>query len=189
MRSFVLITALLVAATGWGIAHLQSAADAAAPSFAVRPGEIASIAFDGRRLPANELRDLLASKPGTLLDDALLAQDRETLRAALVARGYLAAEVRAPQVTFDVRGAAFVTYAIIPGPLYRVRSVVLTGASVRDTGVITIGKEDPAEAERVARARQAIADRLKARGKHLTVTADVRRDDAAAAVDVVLAAR
>ena len=177
--------ALLLLATLAGC----SAADAAEPAGAVRPDEIASISIEGRGVPANTLRESLASKPGTLLDDALLAQDRETLRSALVAQGYLAATVAAPHITYDRRGAAFVSFAVTRGPLYHVRSVELAGATAKDAGIVTIVPGDPVEADHIARARQAVAARLAARGKHLDLAVQLHPDDATATVDVVLDAK
>jgi outer membrane protein assembly factor BamA len=189
VRSFVLLASLLVA-IGWGVVQLvPHDADADVVAHAVRPQQIESISIEGRGVPVAALRELLASKAGELLDDSLLARDRDALRDALVARGYLAAHVAAAHITYDTRGAAFVTFAITKGPLYRVRSVQLTGATEKDAGVVTIASGDPAESERISVARAAIAARLEARGKHLGVTADVRADDAAAVVDVVLAAK
>jgi hypothetical protein len=62
------------------------------------------------------------------------------------------------------------------------------GASARDAGVVTIAKDDPVDTERLARARQAIADRLLARGKHVDVSVDVVTDAATPFVDVVITA-
>jgi outer membrane protein assembly factor BamA len=181
---------MLLAAIGWGVFHLQPGeADAAEPLHAVRPQEIASISLEGRSVPGSALRDLLASRPGDLLDDTKLAQDRAALRDALIARGYRAASVGAAHITYDARGAAYVTFAIVPGPLYHVRAVELTGVSARDAGVVTIVKNDPVEPDRLARARQALTDRLHARGKPLAVTVEMHADDATAAVDVELVAR
>jgi outer membrane protein assembly factor BamA len=179
------VRALLLLATLAGCA----AADAAEPAGAVRPDEIASISIEGRGVPAPELRELLASKPGTLLDDSLLAKDRESLHTALVTRGYLAATVGAPHITYDQRGAAFVSFAITRGPLYHVRSVELTGASERDAGIVTIAPGEPADMDHITRAQQAIETRLTARGKHLEVATRLHTDDHTATVDVVLAAK
>jgi outer membrane protein assembly factor BamA len=188
VRSLLVIT-MWVLAVGWGVASLRGdEADAAEATSLAQPGEIASIAIDGRGVPVNELRERLASKPGAAVNDATLARDREAMRTLLVTRGYLSAQVAAPQISRDARGAAFVTFAVTMGPLYHVRSVELAGMSPRDTGVITIGKGDPAETDRIARACQAIADRLKARGKPASVTVQLHSDAAAAVVDVVLAA-
>ena len=186
VRSLVLAVAML-AAGGWGVVHLCSGDAAAAPPAAALapngPSVIAGIAFDARGVATAELRALLASRPGLRLDTATLGRDRDALHDALVARGYLAARVAAPAVTRDAAGAAFVTFAIAQGPLYRVRSVAVHGASAVEVGPITLAAGDVAQADRIAAARVALADRLR-RG---TVTANVTADDAHAAVDVELA--
>jgi hypothetical protein len=189
VRSLVLFLSF-VAAVAWGAMHLQSGdAAAAEPTHEAQAGEIASISIGGHAVPVNELRQVLASKPGERLDDARLAADREAMQRTLVSHGYLAARVYAPDVTRGANGAAFVTFTVAMGPLYHVRTVSVTGATARDIGVVTIAKGDPAESERIAHARQVLADRLVARGKHVEVAAELRTDDAASAVDVVLAAK
>ncbi|HEY1556782.1 MAG TPA: POTRA domain-containing protein [Kofleriaceae bacterium] len=190
VRSFLLVAAMLAVA-GWGVVHLCAGeAIAAEPRLTLAsagPQVIAGVALDGHGLATAGLRGVLATLPGTQLDAARLTHDRDALRDTLVARGYLAARVSAPAVTLDASGAAFVTFAIAQGPLYRVRSVAVTGASARETGIITLATGDVALAERIASARVALADRLAARGKRGEVSAHVVPDDAAAAVDVELA--
>ena len=186
MRSFVLVLTL-VAGAAWGISELQPAADAA-PALAARPREIASISFEGRGLPATELRGVMQSKAGADLDEAALAHDRDALEAALVAQGYLGAKVEPAQITFDASGAAFVTLAITQGALYRVRAVQLTGIPTREAGVVTIETGDIAIADRIEHARAALQARLAARGKKLAIAVELHRDDLAAKVDVELVA-
>ena len=186
VRSFVLVLTF-IAGAAWGISELQPAADAA-PALAARPREIASISFEGRGLPATELRGVMQSKAGAELDDAALAHDRDALEAALVAQGYLAAKVDPAQITFDASGEAFVTLAITQGPLYRVRAVQLTGIPTREAGVVTIETGDIAIADRIEHARAALQARLAARGKKLAIAVELHRDDLAAKVDVELVA-
>jgi len=179
----------MLAAAGWGVVHLCAGDADAAPPAPVRSGPslVASIALDARGVTTAELRALLATRPGAQLDAAALALDRDVLRDALVARGYLAARIGAPAVTLDTAGAAFVTFAIAQGPLYRVRSVAVRGVSTTETGPMTLATGDVAQADRIAAARIALADRLAARGHRGAVTANVTTDDASAAVDVELA--
>jgi hypothetical protein len=66
--------------------------------------------------------------------------------------------------------------------------VKVSGASQRDTGVVTIATGDIMMKDRVERARGALADRLAARGKSAAVSMNVVTDDTAASVDVELAA-
>jgi outer membrane protein assembly factor BamA len=133
------------------------------------------------------LRSVLTTQPGELVDDAKLGRDRDALAAALAARGYFAARVEAPRVVVGDAGA-FVTFAIDLGAQFRVRTVTVAGAAQRDTGVITLAAGEIFAAERVARAREALADRLAARGKQSAVEARVMPDLAAGVVDVELVA-
>lgn len=186
MRSFVLLTALVLA-TGWvAIRHLPATAQAdvvhAAPS-----REVQSVAFDGRSLPLAMLRAAVSTRPGDLLDTEKLAADRDALVAALAARGYLAARVDPAHVVQTAAGT-FVTFSVEPGPQFRVRSVTVVGASQRDAGVVTVAAGEIVEAHRIERARAALADRLAARGKPSRVEARVTRDPADAVVDIELVA-
>ncbi len=190
MRSLVILT-LLAGVAGWGVIRQlpegEAIADTSAPARVTRTVE--SISFDGRDLPAQALRGVLSTKTGDALDRAKLDRDRGALEAELVARGYLAAKVGAPQISFDTDDRALVSYAIAVGPLYHVHAVAVTGAAPRDTGVVTIASGDPVEADRLAHARDALAARLTARGKKLGVELKLTRDDRSATVDVELAAR
>jgi outer membrane protein assembly factor BamA len=186
VRSFVALVAVAMLAGWLGIRHLPTRAEAdVVPS--VRPREVQSVAFDGRALPLTVLRSVLTTQAGELVDDAKLGRDREALVAALAARGYLAARVDAPRVVVGESGA-FVTFAIDLGVQFRVRTVSVAGAVQRDAGVITLAAGEVFAAERVARAREALADRLAARGKHSVVEARVLPDLAAGVVDVELVA-
>ena len=189
MRS-LLVAAPLVAAVVWTAWHVAPGnADAAEPPPAtVQPNEIESVALEAPGLPVPELRTAIASQVGKQLDDGTLAHDREALREALVARGYLAARV-GDTISYDDARGAYITFSLAAGPLYRVRSVKLVGLTAQQAGVVTVGTGDTVEPDRIARARTAIADRLVARGDRRTVTARVVADPAAAVVDVELAAR
>lgn len=188
MRSLVL-AAPLVAAIVWGATRLVPRnADAAEPVVHVHPNQIESVALEAPGLPAPELREVVASQPGKQLDDGTLARDREALRDALIDRGYLAARV-GDSISYGDAGGAYVTFTLSSGPRYRVRKVTLVGLTAQQAGVVTVGTGDPVEADRIARARVAIAERLAASGDHRDVTARVTRDDAAATVDLELAAQ
>lgn len=186
MRSFVLLTALVIA-TGWvAIRHLPTTAQAdvahAAPS-----REVQSIAFDGRALPLATLRETIATRPGELVDREKLARDRDALTEALADRGYLSAQV-APARVVQTAAGAYITFSVELGPQFRVRSVAVVGAAQRDAGVVTVAAGEIVQADRIERARAALADRLEARGKPSRVEARVTRDPAAALVDVELVA-
>jgi outer membrane protein assembly factor BamA len=149
--------------------------------------EIQSVAIDGRGLPMASLRELLSTQAGEHVDAAKLAHDREALEQELVDRGYYAAHVNDAQVSHDVAGA-FVTFRIEQGPQFRVRSVIVTGATAKDAGVVALEAGEIASADRIQLARVTLADRLGAHGKRVSVAANVREDDAAGVVDIELVA-
>jgi outer membrane protein assembly factor BamA len=188
MRS-LLLAAGLAAAAAWGIVRHLPEGEAQAEPRAVRAQQIQSVAIDGARdLPVTSLREVLASHAGDQLDTAKLEHDRAALQDALAQRGNLAAKVGAAQVTFDEQGAAYVMFAIDPGPEFHVRKVEVVGATAKDAGVVTLTAGEVASPARFAQAREALSERLAARGKKATVTVQVTTDEAAAAVDVVLSA-
>jgi outer membrane protein assembly factor BamA len=151
-----------------------------------RPLEIQSISLDGRALPS--LRPVLSLKAGERYDAAKAAQDRSELEASLVGRGYLNAKVEGPQVTYDATAGVFVTYAIAQGPLFHVRSVIVTGATETNAGVVTLRAGEVVAADRIEKARLALVERLAVRGKAASVVANVVPDESAAVADVELAA-
>lgn len=184
----LLLAAGLVAAAAWGIVRALPEGEAHASPHVVRSQEIESVALDARDLPVTTLREVLESRAGDQLDTGKLEHDRAALTDALAARGYLAAKVGAAQVSFDEHGGAYVTFAIEQGPEFHVRKVEVTGASAKDAGVVTLQTGEVASPTRFAQAREALAERLAARGKQATVTVQLTTDEAAAAVDVVLSA-
>jgi hemolysin activation/secretion protein len=184
----LLVASALVAASVWGIVHHLPEGEAQAEPHASRPQEIESVSLDGRYLPLAALRDALTTQAGDQLDQAKLDHDRVAMLAALQARGYLAAKVGAAQVGFDEDGGAFVTFAIDQGPVFHVRSVHVTGAAAKDSGIVTLAAGETASPVHFEQARQALATRLAARGKQATVTLETQTDDAAGAVDVTLVA-
>ena len=189
MRS-LLVAAGLAAAAVWGVVHQLPEGEAQAEPQAMRAREVASVSLDGGpRLPLAALRAVLETRAGDELDQAKLDQDRTAMEQALEARGFLAPAVGPAQVTFDNAGAAFVTFAVETGPEFHVRSVSVTGATAKDAGVVTLTTGDVVSPARIAEARDALADRLTARGKRGNVTVQMTTDAAAAAVDVVLSAQ
>lgn len=190
MRSLLLFLALVVVGAWAVIRHLpESQAQAGASTVVgVRPQEIRSVALDGRNLPLAALRDVLQSKPGQLVDLAMLARDRAVLEEALVARGYLAAKVDEARVTFGAGGATFVTFPIETGPMFRIRNVTVTGAREQDAGVVTLGAGETADAARITQARQALEARLGVRSQRSLVLTRLVPDVAAGLVDVELTA-
>jgi outer membrane protein assembly factor BamA len=183
VRSLLVCLGLAAVSAVVGIRHRPQPADAARVS---RPLQIQSISLDGRSLPS--LRPVLSLHAGDLFDAAKAAQDRAALESTLVERGYLSAKVDSPQVTYDMTGGVFMTYAITQGPLFHVRSVTVTGATQTNAGVVTIGVGEVVAADRIAHARLALAERLAVRGAPVTVVAKVYPDESAAVADVELAA-
>jgi outer membrane protein assembly factor BamA len=170
--------------------HLPEKQADAETTHSGRPQEVQSVALDGHgNLPIAALREVLSTRVGEQIDNAKLAHDREALESVLVAHGYLDAKVKPAEVMFDAGSSAFVMFQISQGRLFHVRSVTVSGATLRDSGVVTMAKGDVVMAERFERARAALADRLVARGKSGAVSVKLHTDESAAAVDVELSAR
>lgn len=187
VRSLLVFSALAAVAV-WGVVRHLPEGEAAAETRPARTQQVESVALEGDHLPMATLRAALSTHIGDQLDRGKLAHDRAAMKAALVARGYLDAQVEPAQVLFD-HGAAFVTFAVAPGPSFTVRSVKVVGATPRDAGVVTIAQGEIVLADRIAHARDALADRLAARGKPRAVSVRVVPDEAHASVDIELVAR
>lgn len=125
---------------------------------------------------------------GDRYDAAKAAHDRSALEAALVERGYLIAKVDFPQVSYDATGGVFVTYAIAQGPLFHVRTVTVTGTTETMAGVVTLAAGEVVAADRIEKARLAMAERMAVRGKPASVVAKVVPDETTPVADVELAA-
>jgi hypothetical protein len=204
MRSLILVVAA-VAAGAWIAIHYLPGKEAQA-QVQVQPAEvrvdpaaapvgqagrqtIQSIAIDGgRNVPYAALRARLSTRVGAPLDAQKLEQDRGAIEDELAARGYLAAKVSPASVTFGAHGGAYVVFDVEAGRMFHLRSIAVTGPGRRDADVVTLAAGDDATRDRIARARQALADTFARRGgKHVELT--LRSDPAAAAVDVELATR
>ena len=191
MRSIAFVTAAVIMAAWVMVRHLPAIApnaEAAVNRPVARLQEVRSVAFEGRRLMASQLREVLETRPGGQLDSARLERDRDAMERMLADLGYLAARVQPAVVTFDTAGAAYVTFAIDQGPLFHLRNIQVTGAA-RDATVVTLAAGDDAIRGRIERARQGLAEVLARRGKPAVVELSVHTDLAAAAVDVVFATR
>src|SRR4029079_7007337 len=90
--------------------------------------EVRSVALDGHRLMASQLRQVIETRPGAQLDSDGLKRDRDAMEHALADLGYLAAKVSPAVVTFDAAGAAYVTFEIDQGPMFHLRNIAVTGA-------------------------------------------------------------
>jgi outer membrane protein assembly factor BamA len=187
VRSFLLLIVAVAAAAWIAVGYLPTSVADADPVVSQNQ-EVRSVSIDGRRLPLASLRAVLSTHPGDQLDANRLVLDRSALEAELQGLGYLAARVEPAVVNFSSSGAAFVTFQITQGPVFRLRSVTVTGATARDS-VVTLTAGDDAIASRIERARQTLADNLARHGKPASVTVALRTDVAAAAVDVELIGR
>lgn len=186
------LAAIVVAGTGLAaryVHHGEARADAVAKP--VRTQEVQSVSIDTpssprheRRIPIAELRSLLATRVGELLDQQALAQDRKAIQAALVARGYLNAQVEEAHVTFAKNGGAYVVFDVARGPMYRLRSIVVTGPGAKEADVVTIASGDEALPARIERSRQVLVDATK-----LQVEVVLHEDEKTATVDVELLTR
>ena len=189
MRSTCLCL-LIAAAASWAVMrHLPEEEALAQPVIgnAVRSTTVRGVAIDGRELPLAQLRALVGTRVGDELDAQQLEQDRDALAGLLVARGYLGAKVAPASVTYDGDGV-YVVFDVDKGPLYRVRSVTVTGPGQHE--LVTLLPGDDANADRIARARQLLADALerRTRGK-VAVALAVKPDAETASIDVELASR
>lgn len=189
VRSIVALTFAAVAGVV-GLVESLPEGDAHADPIVVRTKEVQSISIDGGRgLPVSNLRDAMQTKLGAVVDTATLEQDRHTLEQQLALRGYLAAKVAPPVVTFGSSGGVYVVFDVERGPLFHIRNVRLEGTSWADAGVMPLARGDEANGERLARVRHAAEATLARHGKPLTVEVALQTDHADAMVDVVLTTR
>lgn len=180
------LAAVVVAGIWLAAQHLpQGEADVEATQAHVRTQEIQSVSIDTprspreeRRLPISELRNLLSTRVGELLDEQALAADRRALQDALVARGFLAARVAPASVTFAPNGGAYVVFDVDRGPMYHLRSISVTGPGEEDTEVVTLSPGDDAVRSRIDRARQALQDVLAHRASRSRVEVHLHEDPA-----------
>jgi len=193
MRSLIVLLAAVVAGAWIAIRYLPAneaqADEAPVPARQIGAQTVQGIAIDGgRNLPYAAMRAVLSTRAGEPLDAQRLERDRGAIEDELAARGYLAAKVAPASVTFGPRGGAYVVFDVEAGRVFHLRSVVVTGPGRRDADVVTLAAGDPAIRERIARARQSLADTFARRGgKQVEMT--LRSDAAAAAVDIELATR
>lgn len=185
-----MILMALALAAGWVVLqHLPDEAQAEPVARDVRPQEVLSVSLDGRELPVAALREVLETQPGTLIDLAAVQRDRVALTKVMVDRGYLAARVETPRVTFGAGGVVYVTFSITQGALFRIRNIAVAGASAHEAGILTLASGEVADADRIALTRRAVEARLKVRGKQHAVDAALALDTAAGLVDIQLTAR
>ncbi len=191
MRSLVIVTAIVVAVAYVAVRQLpmsEANSDVAVNKPIDKMEQVRSVSFDGYQIPAAELREQIETRPGRQLDSAALDRDRQVIEHELFERGYLAARVSPATVTFDAAGAAYVTFEIDKGRMFRLRNVEVSGAA-KDAAVVTIASGDDAIRDRIDHARDALAEALARRGKPGSVELSIHTDLAANAVDVQFATR
>ncbi|MGN6109931.1 MAG: hypothetical protein ACTHU0_32790, partial [Kofleriaceae bacterium] len=91
--------------------------------------------------------------------------------------------------SFGQRGGAYIVFDVETGPMFHLRSVVVSGPGRRDAGVVTLAAGDAAIRERLERARQTLVDTLARRRPRPEVELVTRVDQRAAALDVELVTR
>jgi hypothetical protein len=188
VRSILVLTVILAGVGGWVVYDLPEG-DARPQAPITNNQHVASISIDGRGLPLAELRNAMGTKLGATVDTAQLGRDKLAMQKTLAARGYLAAKVSDPIVTFGPSGGVYIIVDVERGPLYRIRNVTLDGPAWGDAGVVTLASGDEAEAERLAHTRQAAEDTLRRHGKSLQVELELTRDKVEPMVDVRLVTR
>jgi len=202
MRSLLLVAAALAAlvAGGWYVVEWMphegvAAASVTATPAQVHPQQIRSIRLDGDRLPLTILGATLSAKVGDTLDQATLDADRQTLRDTLIGRGFWAAEVGAPEITFGGDGGAYVAYRIDPGAVFHVRSVTVAPPSVRGAdgaldAAVTLSPGDDVSPQRLSRNAELITSYLARHGHPgAQVSIETTTDRDARAVDVKFVVR
>lgn len=188
MRALLLLGVLTVAGLGLAIRHLPEEARAAGAPAGDRQRVQAIEVDGGRKLPRAALRAAVTTKVGDQVDTRQLERDRAAIEAELEARGHLAAKVSPASVTYGPHGGAYIVFDVEPGPLYRLRSVTVTGPGQRDADVVRLAVGDEARRDRLVRARQALADTFSRRGGK-QVELLVSTDAEAAVLDVELATK
>lgn len=165
MRSIAVLLALTLTGS-WAVVEALPEGQVRAEPQAARTQEVHSISIDGGRgLPIAQLRESMTTKIGSTVDTATLATDRRAMQATLSARGYLAAKVSDPVVTYGPSGGAYVVFDVDRGALYHVRSITLVGPHWKDIGVVTLAPGDEAIDGRLQRVRQTAQATLVRLGK------------------------
>ncbi len=182
MRSIAVLTVVAIVGA-FAVVHSLPEGDAYADPAVVKTKEVHGISIDGLGLPMAALRDAMETEVGAVVDTETLERDRLALTRALADRGYLAAKVAPPIVTFGGSGGALVVFDIDRGPLYHVRTISLDGQGWT-AGVMPIVSGDEASVERLERVRQAVQATLVRHGTQLRVGLAVEADHDDAMIDV-----
>lgn len=184
VRSIVALTAVALTSAAV-VVHQLPDGDAYAAPLPAKTKDVHSISIDGGiGIPLAELRGAMETKLGEAADTATLERDRIALERTLAERGYLAAKVASPIVTYGPSGGTYIVFDVERGPLYHVRDVHLAGPSWSDAGIIPLVSGDDASTERLEKVRQAAQATLDRHGKQLRVELAIDADHADAMIDV-----
>lgn len=184
MRSIAVLTVVAIACA-YAVVKSLPDGEAHADPLVMKTKEVHSLSIDGSGLPMATLRDAIETKLMTVVDTEMLERDRATLERALADRGYLAAKVASPSVTFGPSGGAYVVFDIDRGPLYHVRNVSLDGLP----GVVPVTGGDEASLSRLEKIREAAQATLDRHGTQTRVSLSIDADHADAMIDVRYVAR
>ena len=190
MRPVLALLAAVAVCTGLAVHFLPQHEARAASHMTIRAHDVRSISFAGGwGMPYAALRAAVTTRLGDSIDDAQLERDRLAVERELASRGYLAARVARPSVTLAAAGGAYIVFDIERGPLFKLRSITVTGPGKDHAGVITLARGDDALGDRISRAGQAVTDTLARHGKHSQVEIKLATDPISATVDVALVTR
>jgi Surface antigen variable number repeat len=160
MRALAILLALTFGGS-WAFVQGLPEGRVHAETRVIRTQEIHSISIDGGRgLPVAQLRDVMATKLGENVDTAKLGQDRVAIQTELASRGYLAAKVSDPVVTYGPSGGVYIVFDVERGPLFHIRTITLVGPNWKDVGVVTLAPGDEAVDTRLQRVRQTAQDTI-----------------------------
>jgi outer membrane protein insertion porin family len=97
---------------------------------------VTNVIFDpgADALKHSEIDDIVKTKKGSLFDSYRVEQDKKELKAKLVEKGYLYAEVDAKKT--DLETGVTVKFTIRPGPKVHVDDIVFEGATQLDPSVV-----------------------------------------------------
>jgi outer membrane protein assembly factor BamA len=169
-------------------ARVASATSKAAPQ--PRTQTIESVRLDGAHLPVTTFSEAMETAIGTTLSDDVLDRDRRAIRDLLIERGHWTADVGEAEVTFDYDGGAHVVFRVVPGPVFHVRAVTVTGDLAPKIArvvpsVLTVTSGDDISPARLARNATMLTTELERVGiRGATVTVETSTDRQALAVDV-----
>jgi outer membrane protein insertion porin family len=139
--------------------------------------EVGKLKFPGMTLPEKNLKAVLPLKEGDYYDPSLLYSDVDMVREFYIALGYLAVEVKAPDVEIKMKEAT-ITIPVREGPRTLVGKVEFSGnvslSSEEVQKAVGLKKGSPYNEVDIADARQRIIDAYSEKGfVNVTIKAKV----------------